>query len=156
MVLLPRQSFIHYVSSADPFRLEGPLSVLFNDAKALHHCLRKVCVTAHQNHTEFHSVSSCDVFEVTVPPQCTPCMTLPSHGDAVSQLRPPIQHCTEPDQDLRKLFCLSVFFSTTTASENVSSADPFRLEGPLSVLFNDAKALHHCLRKVCDGPSKSH
>ena len=55
--LLPRQSFIHCVSSADLFRLEGPLSVLFNDAIALYHCLKK-CVTAHQNHTEFHSVSS--------------------------------------------------------------------------------------------------
>ena len=44
----------------------------------------------------------CDVFEVTVLPQCTPCMTLPSHGDAVSQLRPPIQHCTERYQDLRE------------------------------------------------------
>ena len=32
----------------------------------------------------------------------------------------------------------------------------FRLEAPLSVLFNDAIALHHCLKKVCDGPSKSH
>ena len=31
----------------------------------------------------------CDVFDVTVPPRCTPCATLPSHGDAVSQLRPP-------------------------------------------------------------------
>ena len=41
--LLPRQSPIHYVSSADPFRLEGPLSVFFNDAIALHHCLRQVC-----------------------------------------------------------------------------------------------------------------
>ena len=33
------------------------LSVLFSDAVALHHCLKK-CVTAHQNHTEFLSVSS--------------------------------------------------------------------------------------------------
>ena len=49
--LLHRQSFIHCVSSADLFRLEGPLSVLFNDATALHHCLIR-CVTAHQNHTE--------------------------------------------------------------------------------------------------------
>ena len=48
---------------------------------------------------------------------------LPSHGDAVSQLRPPIQHCTEPDQDLRKLFCLSVFFPTTTATERIHGSD---------------------------------
>ena len=41
--LLPRQSFIHCVSPADPFRLEGPLRILFSDAIALHHCLRKVC-----------------------------------------------------------------------------------------------------------------
>ena len=34
--------------------------------------------------------------------------------------------------------------------------DLFRLEVPLIVLFSDAIALHHCLRKVCDGPSKSH
>ena len=32
------------------------MSVLFSDAIALHHCLKK-CVTAHQNHTEFISVS---------------------------------------------------------------------------------------------------
>ena len=45
--LLPRQSFIHCVSSADLFRL--------SDAMALHHCLKK-CVMAHQNHADFHSV----------------------------------------------------------------------------------------------------
>ena len=36
--------------------------------------------------------SLCDVFEVTAPPRCTPCTTLLSHGDAVSQLRPPLRH----------------------------------------------------------------
>ena len=33
------------------------MSVLCSNAIALHHCLKK-CVTAHQNHTEFISVSS--------------------------------------------------------------------------------------------------
>ena len=42
-----------------PLTLLG-LRALFNDAVALHHCLKKVCVcvTAHQHHTEFHCVSS--------------------------------------------------------------------------------------------------
>ena len=48
--LLPGQSFVHGVSSADPFTLEGPLSVLFNDAIALHHCLRKVCDGLSKSH----------------------------------------------------------------------------------------------------------
>ena len=65
----------------------------------------------------------CDVFDVTAPPQCTPCMTLPSHGDAVSQLRPTLRHCTEPDQDLRKLSCRSVSFPTTTATERILGFD---------------------------------
>ena len=63
--------------------------------------------------------SLCDVFEVTAPLRCTPCTTLPSHGDAVSQLRPQLRHCTEPDQDFRKLTCLSVFFPAATATERI-------------------------------------
>ena len=59
--------------------------------------------------------SLCDVFEVTAPPLCTHCTTLLSHGDAVSQLRPPLRHCTEPDQDLLKRSCLSVSFLAATA-----------------------------------------
>ena len=56
--LLHRQSFIHDVSSADPLGLRALcLCVLCSDAIVLHHCLKK-CVTAHQNHTEFISVSS--------------------------------------------------------------------------------------------------
>ena len=67
--------------------------------------------------------SLCDVFEVTAPPRCTPCTTLLSHEDAVSQLRPPLRHCTELDQDLRKLSCRSVSFPTTTATERNLSFD---------------------------------
>ena len=37
------------------------MSVLCSDAIALHHCLKSV-LTAHQNHTEFISVSSVSVF----------------------------------------------------------------------------------------------
>ena len=46
-----------------------------------------------------------------------------------------------------------MFFVTPSFIHCVSSADLFRLEDPLSVLFNDAIALSG---KVCDGPSKSH
>ena len=67
--------------------------------------------------------SLCDVFEMTAPPRCTPCTTLPSHGDAVSQHRPPFRHCTEPDQHLRKLSCLSVSFPAATATEKITSFD---------------------------------
>ena len=63
--------------------------------------------------------SLCDVFEMTAPPRYTPCTTLPSHGDAVSHLRPQVRHCTEPDQDLRKLSCLSVSFLAATATEKI-------------------------------------
>ena len=48
---------LHVVSSADLLSLSARLRVLFSDAIALHHCLRK-CVTAHQSHTDFISVSS--------------------------------------------------------------------------------------------------
>ena len=42
--------------------------------------------------------SLCDVFEVTAPLRCTLCTSLPSHGDDVSQLRPPVRHCTALSQ----------------------------------------------------------
>ena len=67
--------------------------------------------------------SICDVFEVTVPPRCTLCTTLPSHGDTASQLRPPLRHCTEPDQDLRKLSYQSGFFPAATATERILGFD---------------------------------
>ena len=79
-------------------------------SKKNHFSSRNLCVCKISNTNTIHLLPNaskvgldevlCDVFEVTVPSSCTPCMTLPSHGDAVSQLRPPIQHCTEPDQDL--------------------------------------------------------
>ena len=67
--------------------------------------------------------SLCDVFEVTAPPRCTPCTTLLSHRDAVSQHRPPVRHSTEPDQDPRKLSCLSVSFLAATTSEKILGFD---------------------------------
>ena len=67
--------------------------------------------------------SLCDVFEVTAPDRCTPCTTLLSHGDAVSQLRPPLRHCTEPGQDFRKLTCLSMSFPVATATETILGFD---------------------------------
>ena len=48
--LLPRQSFIHAVSSADLLGLRALSSVLFGDAIALHHCLRKVCDGPSKSH----------------------------------------------------------------------------------------------------------
>ena len=62
-------------------------------------------------------------FEVTAPLRCTPCTALPSHRDAVSQLRPQFRHCTEPDQDFRKLTCLSVSLPAATATERVLGFD---------------------------------
>ena len=67
--------------------------------------------------------SLCDVFEVTASLRCTLCTTLPSHGDAASQLRPQLRHCNEPDQDFRKLTCLSVSFPAATATERILGFD---------------------------------
>ena len=50
-----------------------------------------------------NTIHLCDVFEVTAPPRCTPCTTLPSQGDAVS------------------LSCLSVSFLAATATEKILS-----------------------------------
>ena len=90
---------------------------------------RTLCVCQISNTSTIHLLpnvskvgldeSLCDVFEVTAPPPCTPCTTLPSQRDGVSQLRPPLRHCTEPDMDLRKLCCRSVSFPAATATERI-------------------------------------
>ena len=49
-----------------------------------------------------------------------------------------------------------VFCYTVNRSFTMCRPLTFRLEGPLSVLLNDAIALHHRLRKVCDSPPKSY
>ena len=43
--------------------------------------------------------------------------------DAVSQLRPQLRHCTEPDEDFRKLKYLSVSFPAATATERILGFD---------------------------------
>ena len=68
----------------------------------------------------------CDVFEVTAPLRCTLCTTLPPHGDAVLQLRPQLRHYTEPDQDFRKLTCLSMSFPAAIATERILDFDASR------------------------------
>ena len=65
----------------------------------------------------------CDDFKVTAPLRFTLCTTLPSLGDAVSQLLPQPLHCTEPDQDFRKPTCLSVPFTAATATERILDFD---------------------------------
>ena len=55
--LLPRQSFIHDVSSADPLGLRALFVRTLQQRNSLAPLFEK-CVTAHQNHTEFISVSS--------------------------------------------------------------------------------------------------
>ena len=86
--------------------------------------------------------SLCDVFEVTALPRCTPCTTLPSHGDAVSQLRPPVRHCIGPDQDLRKLSCLLVSFPAATATGRVLGFDVSHCE--LQCIHQRFLELRHC------------
>ena len=60
--LLPRQSFIHVVSSADPLGLRALFARTFKSRDSLAPLSQK-CVTAHQNHTEFISVSSAEICE---------------------------------------------------------------------------------------------
>ena len=49
-----------------------------------------------------------DSFATTAPLRCLPRTSLPLHRDDVLQLHPQLQHCTEPNQDSRKLFCQRV------------------------------------------------
>ena len=92
-----------------------------------HPSFSNTCVCQISNASTIHLLPSapqvglgefpCDVFEVTAPLRCTLCTTLPSHGEAVLQLRPQLRHCTGLDQHFRKLPCLSVSCPAATATE---------------------------------------
>ena len=63
------------------------------------------------------------LFKLTAPLRCTFCTTLPSLGDAAWRSRPQLQHCTEQDQDSHKSICLTVSFTTATATERILDFD---------------------------------
>ena len=97
------------------------LGVAHVPAQGKHHLLfSSPCVCQISNTSSIHLLPNaskvgldeflCDVFEVTAPLRCTLCTTLPSLGDAILQLRPQLQHCTEPD--------LGVFPSSNCHREN--------------------------------------